>query len=818
MADIGHVKPQAIEEELQKSYLDYAMSVIVARALPDVRDGLKPVHRRILYAMSELGLRSSAKYRKSATVVGEVLGKYHPHGDTAVYDAMVRLAQDFAMRYPLVDGQGNFGSMDGDNAAAMRYTEAKMAKITDEMLADLQKDTVDWQDNYDGSQKEPTVLPAKLPNLLINGTVGIAVGMATNIPPHNLGEVSAAAIHLMDNPEATPGDLMDFIQGPDFPTGGIIYGSDQIREAYASGRGRVDMRARAEIEERQGKGGSHRIVVTEVTYQTNKATLIEKIADLVRSKKILGVSDLRDESDRNGVRVVVDLKRDAYPNKVLNQLYQHTDLQKSFYLNMLALTPELEPRVMNVKDVLQHYLTHRETVVRRRATYELAQAKDRAHILEGLLTALGKIDAVIKTIRASQDKNVAATNLKKKFKLTEVQAKAILEMRLQALAALERKQVEDEYKQLQKLIKELTALLKSQRQIKDVVKEELEEVTAAYADERRTEVKPEPLGKFGEMDLIPKEEVFVTLSAENYVKRLPASTYRTQGRGGKGVMGAKGKVSANGDGSENPADIVEHLTVTDTHATVLFFTNRGRVFSVKAHQVPVASRTSRGTAIVNLIQLAPEEKVTALVSVENLGGKGYLFMATKTGFVKKTKLPDFQNVRASGLIAINLGKGDELKWVHVTSGEEDVLMVTSGGKAIRFSEKDVRPMGRASRGVGGMRVGKDDEIVGVEVVRKDVDLLVATENGLGKRTAITGYPRHRRRGGGVKTANITKKTGPLVAAIAVTKEAKHVLISSASGQVIRIPVDDVPRLSRATQGVRIMRLGDKDCVTTVATA
>ncbi len=808
MADIGEVKLQPIEGELQRSYLDYAMSVIVARALPDVRDGLKPVHRRILYAMSELGLRSSAKYRKSATVVGEVLGKYHPHGDTAVYDAMVRLAQDFAMRYPLVDGQGNFGSMDGDNAAAMRYTEAKMARITDELLADLQKDTVDWQDNYDGSHKEPQVLPAKLPNLLLNGTVGIAVGMATNIPPHNLREVGAAAIHLMDNPDCTPADLMEHIQGPDFPTAGIIYGREQIRAAYETGRGRIDMRARAEIEER--KGGAHRIVITEVPYQVNKAQLIEKIADLVRNKKIQGIADLRDESDRSGVRVVVDLKRDSYPNKVLNQLFQHTDLQKSFHLNMLALTPDLEPRVMTVKDVLAHYLAHRETVVRRRATFELAQAKDRAHILEGLLTALDKIDAVIKTIRASQDRNVAATNLRKKFKLSEAQAKAILEMRLQALAALERKQVESEYKELQQKIKELTALLKSQQKIRDVVKEELTELIGTYGDERRTEVKPEPLGKFGEMDLIPKEEVFITLSKENYIKRMPASTYRAQGRGGKGVTG----------GQTKETDMAAHLVSTDTHANVLFFTNQGRVFSIKAHQIPVASRQARGTAIVNVIQLAPEERVTALVPIENFKAEGewYLFMATQYGFVKKTMLSDFEKVRSSGLIAINLTKGDELRWVHVTDGKDDVLMATAQGKAIRFAEKEVRPMGRASRGVSGMRVKQGDEIVGVELVYKDVDLLVVSEKGIGKRTAITGYPRHKRRGSGVKTANITKKTGLLVSARAIKPGTENVLIASASGQVIRISVEDVPQLSRATQGVWIMRLGPDDRVVTVATA
>ena len=805
MSEIGYVKPQSIEGEMQRSYLDYAMSVIVARALPDVRDGLKPVHRRILYAMSDLGLRSTAKYRKSATVVGEVLGKYHPHGDTAVYDAMVRLAQDFAMRYPLVDGQGNFGSMDGDNAAAMRYTEARMESITDEMLADIGKNTVDFQDNYDGSHREPVVLPAKLPNLLLNGTVGIAVGMATNIPPHNLREVVAAAIALLDNPEATATDLMEFIKGPDFPTGGEIFGQQDIIEAYASGRGKIELRGVAEIEE--GKKGASRIVITEIPYQVNKATLIEKIADLVRAKRVEGIADLRDESARNGVRIVVDLKKDAYANKILNQLYQYTDLQRAFHLNMLALTPDLEPRVMTVKDVLAHYLEHRENVVRRRAEYDLARARERAHILEGLLIALNHLDDVIATIRKSKDKHEAHANLIKKFKLTDIQAKAILEMRLQQLAALERQAVQDEYNALQKQIKELEALLASVVKIRGVIRSELDEINEKYGDNRRTKVHAQPLGKLGALDLIPEEDVFISLSAENYIKRVPVATYKAQGRGGKGVIGANNKAE----------DVVDHIISANTHTSVLFFTNRGRVFSLKAYEIPGASRTARGTAIVNVLQLAPEERVTALIPLDAEHHGEYLFMATKTGFVKKTKLADFNNVRASGLIAINLQPGDELKWVRVTSGKDDVLMVTMNGLAIRFTEEEVRSMGRASRGVQGMRVKKGDEIVGVEVVKEGVDLLVVSEQGLGKRTPISSYPKHHRRGGGVKTANVTSKTGTLVAARGITDEVEELLFSSRNGQIIRIGIDAVPQLSRATQGVRLMRIDEGDMVAAVAT-
>lgn len=806
MADIGNVQPEGIEGELQRSYLDYAMSVIVARALPDVRDGLKPVHRRILYTMGTLGLRSNAKYRKSATVVGEVMGKYHPHGDSAIYDSMVRLAQPFAMRYPLVDGQGNFGSMDGDGAAAMRYTEARMTGMAEQMLADINKNTVDFQDNYDGSQKEPVVLPAKLPNLLLNGTVGIAVGMATNIPPHNLHEVVNAAQHLLENPDATATDLMEHIQGPDFPTGGVIYGREGIVQAYTTGRGRIDIRGVAEIEDK--KGGGHRIVITEVPYQVNKAMMIEKIADLVRAKRIVGINDIRDESDREGVRVVVELKRDAYPNKILNQLYSFTDLQKAFHMNMLALTPDLEPRVMTIKDVLQHYLDHRQVVVRRRAEYDLARAKERAHILEGLLTALDKIDAVIKTIRASKDRDVARVNLMKKFKLTEIQATAILEMQLQRLAALERQQIEAEYKELQKTIKELESLLASKAKIRKVVGEELSEVAEKYGDERSTNVQTEGLGKFGDLDLIPKEEIIISLSAENYVKRMPANTYKTQGRGGKGVIGAK----------TSTEDVVSHLVSTDTHTPVLFFTNRGRVFSLKAHQIPVASRQARGTAIVNVLQLAPEERVTALVPVTDFSDKNhFLFMATKSGFVKKTALADFVNVRASGLIAIKLGKNDELSWVRVTSGQDDVLMVTAGGKAIRFAEKETRPMGRPARGVSGMRVAKGDQLVGMEVVEKDVDLLTVSQQGMGKRTKITDYPTHHRNVSGVKTANVTDKTGPLVTARAIRPDDKELLFCSEGGQVIKIETKDVPQLSRATQGVRLMKLGDGDVLVTVAT-
>lgn len=802
MQEIGYVVDQAIEGEMERSYLDYAMSVIVARALPDVRDGLKPVHRRILYAMRELGLRSNGRYRKSATVVGEVLGKYHPHGDTAVYDAMVRMAQDFAMRYPLVDGQGNFGSMDGDNAAAMRYTEARMAGITDQLLADLEKDTVDFQDNYDGSHQEPTVLPAKLPNLLLNGTVGIAVGMATNIPPHNISEVIDATLYLLENPEATPVDLLDFVKGPDFPTGGILYGAEDVRQAYSTGRGRMDVRGVAEIEE---VARGHRIIVTEVPYQVNKATLIEKMADLVKTKKIEGISDLRDESDRDGVRIVVELKKDAYPNKILNQLYQHTDLQKAFHLNMLALTPELEPRVMTLKDVLGHYIDHREVVVRRRAEYDLRKAEERAHVLEGLLIALDQIDAVIDTIRGSKDRTDAHANLIKRFKLTDIQAKAILDMRLSQLAALERQNIQDEYAELQKLIGELKALLASQTMIRATIGSELRELREKYGDERRTRVVETPLGKLGAVDLIPDEEVLVTLSAENYIKRLPSDTYKTQGRGGKGVIGANHKAE----------DIFEHMISTRNHHAILFFTNKGRVFQLPAYEIPAASRTARGTALVNVLNLTPGEKVTSLIPVADFSEGKFLFMATKAGFVKKTKIDDFTNVRASGLIAIVLNAGDELKWVRVTSGSNDVLMVTKDASAIRFSEDEVRSMGRATRGVRGMRVKAKDEIVGVEVVIEGVDLLVVTEQGIGKRTPIVNYPKHHRFGGGVKTASITAKTGKLVAARAITAETSDLLFSSSHGQVIRIAAGVVPKLSRATQGVRLMRLNDGDKLATV---
>ncbi len=803
MEEIGYLVDQPIETEMERSYLDYAMSVIVARALPDVRDGLKPVHRRILYAMSSLGLRSTAKYRKSATVVGEVLGKYHPHGDTAVYDAMVRMAQDFAMRYPLVDGQGNFGSMDGDNAAAMRYTEARMAAITDELLADLDKDTVDFQDNYDGSHREPTVLPAKLPNLLLNGTVGIAVGMATNIPPHNLGEVIAATLHLLANPDCPVDELLDHVKGPDFPTGGVMYGAADIRQAYSSGRGRIDVRGVAEIEE--GEKGANRIVITEVPYQVNKATLVEKIAELVKGKRVEGISDLRDESDRNGVRVVVELKKDAYANKILNQLYQHTDLQKAFHLNMLALTPELEPRVMTLKDVLGHYVAHREIVVRRRAAYELRKAQERAHVLEGLLIALKNIDAVIDTIRKSEDRADAHANLVAKFKLTDIQTKAILDMRLSQLAALERQQVQDEYDQLQTVIKELEALLASQAKIRGVIRDELTELQGKYADPRRTKLVVAPLGKLGALDLIPDEEVFITLSAENYIKRLPADTYKTQGRGGKGVIGASHKAE----------DMLEHMIATNTHSKVLFFTNKGRVFQLTAHEIPAASRTARGTAIVNVLNLTPNEKVTALIPVKDKSDGDFLFMGTKAGFVKKTKLEDFKNVRISGLIAISLGSSDELKWVRVTGGTDEVVMVTQDGSAIRFSETEVRSMGRATRGVRGMRVRAGDEIVGLEIVAPAVDLLVVSEQGIGKRTPITSYPKHHRHGSGVKTASRTAKTGKLVTARAIDSEDKELLFSTEGGQVIRIETANVPSLSRATQGVRLMRVDTGDKLATV---
>ncbi len=803
--EIGYIKPRDINAEMQESYLDYAMSVIVARALPDVRDGLKPVHRRILYAMDKLGLRSGSRYRKSATVVGEVLGKYHPHGDAAVYESMVRMAQSWSMRYTLVDGQGNFGSMDGDSAAAMRYTEAKMAKISEEMLADIDKDTVDFVPNYDGSQKEPQVLPAKVPNLLLNGQIGIAVGMATAIPPHNLGELVDATTELIDSSDATVEDLMEHVKGPDFPTGGIIYNIDEIKAAYSTGRGKIVMRGVAVIEE--GKRDNFKIIISELPYQVNKATLIEKIAELVKEKKIVGVSDLRDESDRKGVRVVVDIKKDAHANKILNQLYKMTQLQSAFHVNMIALVDGgLQPKILSLKNVLEEFIKHRFEVVTRRTQFELDKAKARAHILEGLLIALKNINEVIETIKKSKDKEVAKVNLIKKFKLSEIQAQAILDMRLQTLAGLERQKIQDEYNELQKLIAKLEDILAHPKKIYGIIKDELAEVKDKYGDERRTKVVATGIDSFSDKDLIPNEEVIVTMTKGNYIKKIPVTTYRAQHRGGKGVVGMKTKEE----------DLVTHMMFAKSHDNILFFTNKGRVFQTPAYELPTASRIAKGQPIVNVLQLAPEETVTAIINVpEEKEGK-YLMMATKKGTVKKTPLEAFLNIRKTGIIAIGIDKKDELKWVKMTDGKSDIILATKNSLAIRFNEKDVRPMGRAARGVRGIRLKSDDEVVGMDPIVPGGELLVVMENGYGKRTKLEQFTSHRRGGVGIKAGVVTKKTGKTVDVRVIVDDEGDLVIVSAQGVIIRTPLANISKIGRATQGVRIMRLDDSDKVASVA--
>lgn len=798
------IQVRQIVPEVQQSYLDYAMSVIISRALPDVRDGLKPVHRRILYSMWESGLRPNAKFRKSATVVGEVLGKYHPHGDTAVYDSMVRLAQDFSLRYPLVWGQGNFGSMDGDGAAAYRYTEAKLKPIAEEMLFDIEKDTVDFIPNFDGVHKEPVVLPAKLPQLLLNGTMGIAVGMATNIPPHNLNELADAINHLIDNPEATLEELIHFVKGPDFPTGGIIYNTPGIKEAYSTGRGKIVTRAKAEIIET--KSGSFNIIVTEITYATNKSALIEKIADLVKEGKILGIRDLRDESDKDGVRIVVELKKDAYAQKVLNKLYDMTDLQKNFNVNMLALVDGIDPQILSLRSILEQYIAHRNTVVKRRTQFELAKARDRAHILEGLKTALDHIDAVIETIKKSESKEEAHANLMKKFKLSEKQASAILEMRLQTLAGLERKKIEDELAEKLKLIAELEALLASTKKILAVVKNELIELKEKFGDERKTKVLRTGIEEFKQEDLIANEEAIITLSQDGYIKRMNPNVYKVQKRGGKGVIGA----------TTREGDAIEKVTSVMAHDNMMFFTNTGKVFQTKAYEIPESSRTAKGQAVVNFLQLGPEEKITAMIPFDKSDGYKFFFFTTTAGVVKKTKVEDFDNVRRSGLIAITLDKGDTLNWVQPTTGTDEVVISTSGGQAIRFKESDVRAMGRNAAGVRGIKLKGDDRVVGMDIVikgQKGNQLLVITENGFGKRTDLSSYKIQHRGGSGIKTAKITAKIGKMVGANIVNVDdiEGDLIITSEQGQIIRIPLSSISVLGRATQGVRIMRpdAGDK---------
>ncbi|MBI3232194.1 MAG: DNA gyrase subunit A [Candidatus Doudnabacteria bacterium] len=804
--DIGLIKSRNLQTEMQESYLDYAMSVIVSRALPDVRDGLKPVHRRILYVMHELGLKHNAKFRKSAAVVGDVLGKYHPHGDQAVYQSMVHMAQDFAMRYPLIDGQGNFGSMDGDEAAAMRYTESRMSALAEELLIDLDKETVDWRDNYDATRKEPMVLPGKLPNLLLNGSLGIAVGMATDIPPHNLTELADAIIKLIDEPDATTEDLLEFIKGPDFPTGGLIYDVSAIKNAYATGKGSIVMRGKTEITET--KSGLFQIIINEIPYRVNKATLLEKIADLVRDKKIEGIKDVRDESDKDGVRIVIDLKKDALANKILNQLFSFTQLQETFHLNMLALVDGIEPHVLNLKTVLEKYLEHRQVIVKRRTEFELKKAKERAHILEGLKKALDNIDAVISTIKKSPTREEAHANLIKKFKLTDIQSQAILEMRLQTLAGLERKKIEDELKEKRALIEELESILKSGKKILGIIKKEVLELKEKFGDERRTQVVKNAVGTFSAEDLIPEENVIITITKSGYVKRISPDTYRQQARGGKGVIGQTLKEE----------DVVEKLITSNTHDEILFFTNKGRVFQTKVYELPEGSRVSKGQALVNFLQLGASETAQAILTLGKKDEVKFLVLATKNGLIKKVAKDEFMKVRRSGMIAIGLKDNDELKWVEGTGGEDQIMLSTPNGQAIRFSEKDVRPMGRAASGVTGMRIKKGDEIISMDVIRKQADVknlevLVVTENGLGKKSKIADYKMQRRAGSGVKTLKVTPKTGKIVAMYILDATQEHdLVVISKMGQTIRTSLNAVSTLGRATQGVRIMRLDEGDKV------
>jgi len=799
------VLDRSVEDEMETSYLQYSMSVIVARALPDVRDGLKPVHRRILYVMDKNGLRSGSKHTKSAQIVGEVMGKYHPHGDTAIYDAMVRLAQPFSTRYPLVDGQGNFGSMDGDPAAAYRYTEARMTKASEAMLEDIDKETVPFRDNFDGSNQEPEVLPAKMPNLLLNGQIGIAVGMATNIPPHNLTELVDATIIQIDNPEATLDDLMVHVKGPDFPTGAVVYGKESIRTAFATGRGGVVVRGVADIEETAK--GRHRIVITEIPYAVNKAGLVEKIADLVRDKKINGISDLRDESARGSVRIVVDLKKDAYPKKLLNQLYKLTPLQTAFHYNMLALIDGIQPRVLGLQDIIIEHIKHRQVVVRRRTEYELRKAQERAHVLEGLKIALDHIDEVIKTIRASQTQEEAEANLIKQFKLSVIQAQAILSMQLRRLTGLQRQEIENELAALLLLITKLQGVLADEKKILKIIKDELEDMKKQFGDDRRTKIVAAELGKLSDEDLVPDEQVVVTLTSANYIKRTSVADYKRQGRGGKGRRGM----------ATRDEDYIEHVVNASTHDFLLFFTNKGRVFRIKTYEVPAVGLNAKGVAIVNLLQLQPEEDVTSVINIsKGSGGTGHLLMCTVHGVVKKTPFEQYQNVRTSGLIAIKLDDTDELKWIRRTSGEDEVIISTSQGQAIRFSEKNARPMGRASRGVRGIRLRTGDYVIGMDVVQENASLFVISEFGYGKRTKVSQFTTHKRGGVGIRSAVVNKKTGPLIGVKRLTSIDQEVIIISANGQTIRLGLKNIPSLGRATQGVRIMRLNGSDKVVSLA--
>ncbi len=807
--DFGMVRARVLENEMRESYLDYAMSVIVARALPDVRDGLKPVHRRVLFSMHELGLTHLAKYRKSATVVGDVLGKYHPHGDIAVYDTLVRLAQDFSMRVPLVDGQGNFGSMDGDAAAAMRYTECRLTAAAEELLNDIEKDTVDFVPNYDSSRQEPKVLPAKLPNLLLNGSMGIAVGMATNIPPHNLGEICDATAYLIDNPNCTIEDLIGFVKGPDFPTGAEIYGLEQIKAAYATGKGAIVMRAVANIEETKR---GFKILITEIPYQVNKAELITKIADLVKEKKIDGITDLRDESDRKeGVRIVIELRSNAYPKKILNRLYELTPLQSTFYVNMLALIDGIQPRVLTLKNILEEFIKHRKVVVRRRTQFDLDRAKDRAHILEGLRIALKNIDEAVSTIRRSANREEAQKSLIKKFKLTEIQANAILEMRLAALAALEREKVETEYREKIKLIAELEAILASEPRILGIIKKELLGIKERFPTQRRTKIYEQSLGKFSAEDLIPSEQVMIILTRGNYIKRISVAIYKNQIRGGKGVMGMETKEE----------DMIEHLVVANTHDDIYFFTDRGRIFHTKVYDIPSASRIAKGAAIVNILQISPDEKVTTMftLSGKDLAKYKYILLATQRGSVKKTTLTMYSKVRKTGILAIKLKSDDRLSWVKVTTGENLVFQVSAKGQSILYREADIRPMGRTAAGVRGILLKNNDYVVSTDVVtiaeQQNADALIVMEKGFGKRTPLAQFKMQLRGGMGIRAAAVAERTGNIVGMRLVFSQDYDVILASRRGQMIRLALPSVKRLGRDTQGVTLMRLNQPDKVTSV---
>ena len=807
------IKIREIGEEMKESYINYAMSVIISRALPDVRDGLKPVHRRILYTMLEEGLRYNSKFRKSANVVGNCLARYHPHGDMAVYDSLVRMAQNFSLRYPLIQGQGNFGSIDGDNAAAPRYTEAKLSKIGEEMLKDIEKDTVNFENNYDGTRKEPFVLPSPLPNFLLNGSFGIAVGMATNIPTHNLSEVCDALIYLIEKPKANTEDLFKFIQGPDFPTGGIIYDQKQIIQAYSQGKGPIIIRGKTEVAE-QEKTGRQRIIITEIPFQVQKSNLVEQFANLVQEKKIEGIKDIRDESDKQGMRIVIELSREAYPQKVLNRLYKFTDLQKTFHLNMLALVDGIQPRVLNLAEAMSYFILHRTEVITRRMKHELKKAEERAHILEGLHKCLSKIDEVIKTIKNSANREDAGKNLIKKFRLTKIQANAILETKLSTLAKLERKKIEEELKQLKIKMKELIEILKSPQKIKQVVKKEIKEIKESFGDKRKTKVFVQKINEIAEEDLIPQEETIITLTRGGYIKRINPKTYKIQKRGGKGILGMK----TLGD------DVVEHFLFAQTHDSLLFFTDSGKVFQCFVYEIPESQRIARGRGLLNFLEISQDDKILCLRTLTKKDKEQeieYLIMATKNGIVKKTILKDFNNIRKTGLIAVSLKKQDELRNVQKTSGQDEIMLVTRKGQAIRLKEKEIRPMGRTASGIKGIRLKKQDEVMAIDVIEKTEEkkdkefLVIITENGFGKKTEIKEYKTQKRGGSGIKTANINQKTGNIIAAKIISGQEENLIVISQKGQVIKTKVSQIPKLSRSTQGVRLMRLDQGDRVASV---